>query len=238
MDVKQCTKCHVIKPLGDYYITNDTRNPANPIKRHWAHCKQCFLSDERKDGRADRKRVTQRAKARQKAARDTGVRPTGTKKCTKCHRVKDLTTFKWRTERQQHASSCKNCEPPRSPFYKLVNRHRKHMRGMLFDGKKMSVTQETGRLVGCSKEFLKAWLESNFTEGMTWEDKGSLHIDHVIACASFDLNSPEQREACFHWSNTFPLPSKDNLVKGSDIYDDYALMVQSRAECFVNRCNC
>ena len=72
-------------------------------------------------------------------------------------------------------------------------------------------------LTGCSLEELKAHLESQFTEGMSWENHGEWHIDHIRPCASFDLTDPEQQKLCFHYSNLQPLWAVDNLKK-SDKY--------------------
>jgi len=59
----------------------------------------------------------------------------------------------------------------------------------------------------CSIDFLKNYLESKFTKGMTWENRGlyGWHIDHIIPCSSFDLSDPEQQKKCFHYTNLQPL---------------------------------
>jgi hypothetical protein len=74
-------------------------------------------------------------------------------------------------------------------------------------------------LLGCSGEELKVHLETQFTEGMSWDNhtlKG-WHIDHIRPCASFDLTDPEQQKLCFHFSNLQPLWALDNILK-SDSY--------------------
>lgn len=70
-------------------------------------------------------------------------------------------------------------------------------------------------LLGCVPMHAAKYLESLFIEGMTWENHGEWHIDHIIPCASFDLIDPEQQKKCFHYSNLQPLWAKDNLSKGS-----------------------
>jgi hypothetical protein len=77
-------------------------------------------------------------------------------------------------------------------------------------------------LIGCDIEFLKKHLESQFQEGMSWENYGfwkvgepmKWHIDHIIPCAKFDLTNPEEQKKCFHYSNLQPLWAIDNLAKG------------------------
>lgn len=74
------------------------------------------------------------------------------------------------------------------------------------------------RLLGCSVENFKKHIESQFLPGWTWENWGTVwEIDHKKPCASFDLSSPSQREACFHFSNQRPLSIFENRSKGSKI---------------------
>lgn len=75
----------------------------------------------------------------------------------------------------------------------------------------------TMKLVGCTLDELRAHLESQFKESMTWENYGEWHIDHIQPCASFDLSDPEQQKACFHYTNLQPLWAKDNLIKSDKI---------------------
>jgi hypothetical protein len=82
----------------------------------------------------------------------------------------------------------------------------------------MAVKEKTGKtmdLTGCSKEELTVHLESKFTEGMTWDNYGKWHIDHILPCASFNLEDPQEQKKCFHWTNLQPLWAIDNIRKGS-----------------------
>jgi len=81
----------------------------------------------------------------------------------------------------------------------------------------ISRDQKSGSAIkdlGCSIEQLKSWLMYQFQEGMTWDNYGEWHIDHVKPLNSFDLTDREQLlEAC-NWYNLQPLWAKDNLKKG------------------------
>ena len=82
----------------------------------------------------------------------------------------------------------------------------------------MAVKEKTGKtmeLTGCSKEELYKHLESKFMEGMTWDNYGEWHIDHIIPCASFNLEDPEEQKKCFHLTNLQPLWALDNIRKGA-----------------------
>jgi len=83
-----------------------------------------------------------------------------------------------------------------------------------------SKSKATLELLGCSIDELRKHLESQFQDGMTWENYGlhGWHIDHTKPCASFDLTLDEDQKKCFHYTNLQPLWAEDNLSKG-DNYD-------------------
>lgn len=72
-------------------------------------------------------------------------------------------------------------------------------------------------LLGCSVQRLREHLENLFQPGMTWENYGQWHVDHVVPCAEFDLRQPHQQSMCFNWSNLQPLWAADNIRKGKRI---------------------
>ena len=69
-------------------------------------------------------------------------------------------------------------------------------------------------LVGCSIVELKTYLTAKFLNGMTWENYGEWHVDHIKPCISFDLTDPIQQQECFHYTNLQPLWGFDNRSKG------------------------
>ena len=71
--------------------------------------------------------------------------------------------------------------------------------------------------MGCTIPYLKKYLESQFNEGMTWENHGEngWHIDHIKPCAAFDLTKPEEQKKCFHYTNLQPLWGNENHEKYS-----------------------
>ena len=58
----------------------------------------------------------------------------------------------------------------------------------------------------------RAYLESQFTTGMTWENKGTWHIDHRRPCASFDFTDPEQDGALLAYIDDTHAPVSDTVV--------------------------
>ena len=77
-------------------------------------------------------------------------------------------------------------------------------------------SKRTEELLGCTIEEAKAHLASLFTDGMSWDNHGEWHIDHIRPCASFDLTDPEQQKQCCHYTNLQPLWAADNLAKSDN----------------------
>jgi len=96
----------------------------------------------------------------------------------------------------------------------LIENMRSRIRNVLARNEKNSTTI---KLLGCSKEEFKKYIESKFTKGMSWDKLHLIHIDHIRPCASFDLSDPEQQKICFHYTNLQPLWAIDNLKKGAKL---------------------
>lgn len=96
--------------------------------------------------------------------------------------------------------------------YRLREALRKRIQKVL---KGQSKSGRTAELLGCSIEQFKNYVASLFTEGMTWDNYGEWHIDHIKPCASFDLSVTEQQRECFNYKNLQPLWAEDNLRKGA-----------------------
>lgn len=76
----------------------------------------------------------------------------------------------------------------------------------------------TMALIGCSIPLLRAWLQSKWKQGMTWENYGThWHVDHVIPVVEFDLRKESHQRQCFHYSNLQPLWKRENLVKNDTV---------------------
>lgn len=104
--------------------------------------------------------------------------------------------------------------------YKILKTLRNRIRHVIKRDKGIKFNK-TSILLGCSIEEFKIYLESKFKEGMTWENYGIFgwHIDHIKPCCSFDLTKEEEQNKCFHYTNLQPLWAKENLEKGSKIYE-------------------
>ncbi|NRP47551.1 hypothetical protein XMD543_001601 [Marinobacterium sp. xm-d-543] len=104
----------------------------------------------------------------------------------------------------------------KDPNFRMASALRARIRAAVKSGggNKKAKTEE---LIGCSFEYLLFHLEAQFSEGMSWENYGEWHIDHIKPVAAFsNIGTCEvQQRECFHFSNLQPLWAVENLRKGS-----------------------
>jgi hypothetical protein len=61
------------------------------------------------------------------------------------------------------------------------------------------------RDLGCTIPELMVYLEARFQEGMSWENYGAWHLDHIKPLVLFDLTDREQFLQAAHYTNLQPL---------------------------------
>jgi hypothetical protein len=81
---------------------------------------------------------------------------------------------------------------------------------MLYGFKKSS---KTARILGCTYEEFKIYMQNQFTDGMTWENYGEWEYDHKIP-ASWAKDEDEIIKLN-HYTNFQPLWKIDNIKKGN-----------------------
>lgn len=94
-------------------------------------------------------------------------------------------------------------------------RIKKLLRGRLYQAitKKNKIISSIDML-GCSVKDFVLFIASKFKDGMSWENYGKWHIDHIRPCSSFDLADIAQQRECFNYTNLQPLWANENRAKG------------------------
>lgn len=74
-------------------------------------------------------------------------------------------------------------------------------------------------IVNFTVEQLKEHLENQFKDGMSWDNYGKWHIDHIIPITFFHYNSFNDVEfkMCWRLENLQPLWATDNIRKGNKV---------------------
>lgn len=80
-------------------------------------------------------------------------------------------------------------------------------------GKGLIKNKSTEEILGCSIEEFRKYIESKFQEGMTLENYGKWHLDHI---KPISLATTEEEVIKFcHYSNFQPLWAEENMSKGN-----------------------
>lgn len=101
------------------------------------------------------------------------------------------------------------------PLFRLITNIRNLMNNS-FSDMGYSKTSRTQKILGCSFDELKSYLESKFETWMNWNNRGTYNgefdfgwdIDHIVPLSS--ANSEEELIKLNHYSNLQPLCSKIN----------------------------
>jgi len=74
-------------------------------------------------------------------------------------------------------------------------------------------------LVGYTVQNLKEHIEKLFKPGMSWNNYGQWHIDHIIPKTFFKYKSTQDVEFKYCWSlhNLQPLWAEENIIKGDKL---------------------
>lgn len=74
-------------------------------------------------------------------------------------------------------------------------------------------------LVGYTAADLMARLECRFQPGMSWNNYGEWHIDHIVPITAFNFTTAEDFDfkRCWALNNLQPLWADDNVHKGAKI---------------------
>lgn len=102
------------------------------------------------------------------------------------------------------------------PLYKLIS----NFRTAIYIVLKENNLQKYGHYfdtLGYTPEQLIEHLEKQFHNGMTWENYGEWHIDHIKPISSFIFESSEDEEfkRCWSLKNLQPMWGGENIKKGN-----------------------
>jgi hypothetical protein len=101
---------------------------------------------------------------------------------------------------------CKECDP--------IGHLADTVRTSVHNALKSNKSKRSIEYLGCSIDDFKEHIELQFQEGMTWENHGEWHIDHIIPL-KYENPTLEETIERLHWKNTQPLWATENIAKGN-----------------------
>jgi hypothetical protein len=195
---KICSKCKTQKPLSEFYKQKKGKDG------YLSNCKTCqktimalyFAENKNKIKKVQMTYYATHKEDYRKRAKKWYLKNK--------NQIREVRKIYKRTQRKNN------------PIFKLKENFRRRIRQAILN-QNSTKANKTYLLLGCSPYEYKNYLESKFQKGMSWENYGKWHIDHVRPCVSFDLSKEEEQYKCFHYSNTQPLWAADNLKKKDKI---------------------
>lgn len=100
------------------------------------------------------------------------------------------------------------------PIFRITESMRSRLKNFL-KTKNIQSYNNTFTIVGCDPKQLKEFLENKFVDGMSWDNYGKWHIDHIIPISSA-VNDNDVYNLC-HYTNLQPLWSEDNIKKSNKL---------------------
>ena len=206
----------------------DRKNHAHGLCRSCYNAKQyeSNLEYERERSTVWRKNNPERAKERSATWRTNNPEYASAWRKNNLERSKELSAI-WRKNNSERSKELSATWRKNNPGYRKDYHNKRIKKDVQY---KLSVylrsrinsavknRQKVGSAVtdlGCSINQFRLYIENQFERGMSWDNYGEWHLDHIQSLSSFDLTDrPEFLVAC-NWLNYQPLWARDNLSKGN-----------------------
>ena len=206
METKICNCCKIEKNISDFSNNKRFEDNKNPT------CKECDKMRSLKYYYSNKELVELKRKEYIQTEKYK-IRRQGYLKENReeINRVKKLYKLNNREkvlqDKREYYQRKKN-----DPIFALSKRLRQRIYHIVNGNNKSKSTLE---VLGCSYEEFKIHIENQFTEEMSWDKLGDIHIDHIIPISS--VETIEEVYKLNHYTNLQPLWAKDNLSKYNKI---------------------
>lgn len=208
--MQKCSKCQELKSLDSFHKSNQHPNGYRQI------CKLCRKPYSQFFYQKNQKQIINyQAGVRRRKPHKNKKYYQANKQYFESYRSENKPRYSlWRRNNRKKLNDYRRHKIKTDPQFKLSCSLRSRLSTLLKQSraKKYNTTLE---LLGCSLNEFKNYIEKQFQTGMSWDNYGNWHIDHVRPCSSFDLTKEQDQKLCFRYSNLQPLWAKDNLVKSS-----------------------
>jgi hypothetical protein len=139
-------------------------------------------------------------------------------------RIKELSK-KWREENKEYIKKWRKQKQKTDPIFKFRICTRSLIRASFkraCNGQYRK-SKRTEEMLGCDMDFFMRYIKSKFQKGMTFENYGEWHIDHIIPISS--ANTEEEIIALNHYTNLQPLWAYENLTKANKILEQQLVLL-------------
>lgn len=203
---KKCPSCLIVKDISNFGIRYKN------VYR--SYCRECEIIRKRNYDFKNREEIRKRARLHyQKNAEKEKERAVQYRKKNKKKLAVWYQNNKSRILKRQLDRSLVD------PRFRLRRSISACIRERLYSRKISKNYKKTFSFVPYTIEDLVSHLEALFQPGMTWDNYGKWHIDHIIPDSSFKYQTTDDEEfkKCWSLSNLQPLWARDNLIKSNKI---------------------
>ena len=227
---KTCSKCHACKPVdlfrkkrnqckaceatksSEYYHKNKEK-----CREYYHNNKEKIIANKREYRQNNKEKIAAKDRKyyqnnKEKIiAKDRKYRQENKEKVAARERK-----YRQKNKEKLKARSRKYMRQRRlDPEFNLICRLRCRMYNAVKRAGLDKKCDSSSKLLGISYQGLKEWLEAQFTEGMTWENRSDWHVDHRVPCDAFDMTVEENQRICFWYKNLQPLWATQNIQKSN-----------------------
>jgi hypothetical protein len=239
--VKTCIKCKIEKPLTEFYKHKRNKDGLTYICKLCAKQKAKKWRDENKEKKAESDKKWRDENKEKKAESDKKYAEKNKEKICEYKKkhyqsnkeiylvnvkkhYQDNKEGRLQYAKQYYQDNKKWCihrstqygkyRKQIDPLFKLkCNLHSRTYQA--FTRKSWKKEGSTQEMLGANYETVFNHIESRFKKGMSWDNLGEWHIDHIIPLASANTEK-EMIDLC-HYTNLQPLWAKENISKGNKI---------------------
>ncbi len=198
---KRCTRCGEIKNVSEF----------SGKKKLECRCKVCARADAKAYRIANQDKVKESQKVYRYINRD---------------RRNEQRRAWYKTNRSKALAYCKKWNKANREWHnnrqKELRKNDLKIRLNINMGNSIRKSIRSGKgkehwegIVGYTIENLKRHLEKKFKQGMSWENYGKWHIDHIVPISVWNFETPEHEDfkRCWALKNLQPLWAEENLKK-------------------------
>ena len=203
--MKKCTRCKIEKELE--FFVKDTRRKDS----RGSYCVECESERLKEYYKKNDKRIIERQKNYSIENKDKVSEYQKEYRDENKERLYDYIK-EYREINRDELNEKANIRKKTNPIRKLSHIVRNRIY-VYFKSKNIKKKTKTFEMLGCSPEEFKMYIESLFTDGMTWDLVGKeIHIDHIIPlCSAKD--EVELMSLC-HYKNLQPLWKTTRVING------------------------
>ena len=222
MAVKKCSKCKEEKELSEFYKSKIAKDGLQYFckkcvsdyrEKHKKHYKEYHKEYHKEWLEKNKEKRKETQKEYRKKNREYNKEYQKEYRKKNRERVREYRK-EYRKNNKEYYREYSKQKRNTNSIYKLKSTLRSRTY-VAFKRSRWNKNSATEKMLGCNYETAHKHLERQFTKGMSWDNHGKWHIDHIIPLSS--AKTEEDLINLCHYTNLQPLWAEDNLSKGASI---------------------